>query len=108
MSAVAIQAVLLPLFPVKTADVQFYIIACMMTTQGREEESADFRKYLPDLSIPRFVTAKSQNPYEYSKFFQDNQAPPWLFALTKAWEKLLEEPFKGVTSTGKSYHFAKA
>ena len=31
---------------------------------------------------------------------QDNRAPPWLYDLTKVWEKLLEEPYKGVTNDG--------
>jgi len=31
---------------------------------------------------------------------QDNRAPPWLYDLTKVWEKLLEEPYKGITSDG--------
>jgi hypothetical protein len=31
---------------------------------------------------------------------QDNRAPPWLYDLTKVWEKLLEEPYKGITNDG--------
>lgn len=31
---------------------------------------------------------------------QDNRAPPWLYDLTKTWEKLLKEPYKGVTNDG--------
>lgn len=31
---------------------------------------------------------------------QDNRAPPWLYDLTKVWEKLLEESYNGVTSDG--------
>ncbi|PVI05020.1 hypothetical protein DM02DRAFT_668712 [Periconia macrospinosa] len=65
-----------------------------------ENASAAFRAHLPDLSTPRFTTAAKQDPYEYSKFFKDNHAPPWLFDLTQAWEKLYAEPFKGVTSDG--------
>ncbi|KAF1847459.1 uncharacterized protein K460DRAFT_306653 [Cucurbitaria berberidis CBS 394.84] len=62
--------------------------------------SAGFRAHLPDLSSPRFTTAAKQNIYEYAKCMQDNRAPPWLYDLTKVWEKLLEEPYKGVTSDG--------
>ncbi|KAF1968488.1 hypothetical protein BU23DRAFT_558522 [Bimuria novae-zelandiae CBS 107.79] len=65
-----------------------------------EEASAAFRAHLPDLKTPRFQTAAKQDVYEYAKFFRDNHAPPWLFDLTQAWEKLYEEPFKGVTSDG--------
>jgi hypothetical protein len=31
---------------------------------------------------------------------QDNRAPPWLYDLTKVWEKLLEAPYTGVTNDG--------
>lgn len=65
-----------------------------------EEASAGFRAHLPDLSSPRFTSAAKQNIYEYAKCMQDNRAPPWLYDLTKVWEKLLEEPYKGVTNDG--------
>lgn len=65
-----------------------------------ENASSAFREHLPDLSIPRFTTAAKQDLYEYAQFFKDNHAPPWLFELTQAWEKLYDEPFKGVTSDG--------
>lgn len=65
-----------------------------------DEASAGFRAHLPDLSSPRFTSAANQNIYEYSKCMQDNRAPPWLYDLTKVWEKLLEEPYKGVTNDG--------
>ena len=32
---------------------------------------------------------------------QDNRRQPWLYDLTKVWEKLLAEPYKGVTNDGK-------
>lgn len=65
-----------------------------------DEASAGFRAHLPDLSSPRFTTAAKQSVYEYAKEMQDNRAPPWLYDLTKTWEKLLEEPYTGVTSDG--------
>ncbi|KAH7374304.1 hypothetical protein BKA66DRAFT_443497 [Pyrenochaeta sp. MPI-SDFR-AT-0127] len=65
-----------------------------------DEASAGFRAHLPDLSSPRFTTAAKQNIYEYAKCMQDNRAPPWLFDLTKVWEKLLQEPYKGVSNDG--------
>lgn len=61
-----------------------------------------FRQYLPDLNQPRFQISKTQSPYEYVEAFQRNQAPPWIYNLTRAWESLLEEPYKGVTSDGMS------
>lgn len=66
-----------------------------------DEASAGFRAHLPDLSSPRFTSAAKQNIYEYVQCMQDNRAPPWLYDLTKVWEKLFEEPYKGVTSVGK-------
>jgi hypothetical protein len=65
-----------------------------------DEASAGFRAHLPDLSSPRFTSAAKQNPYEYTKCMQDNRAPPWLHDLTKVWEQLLAEPYKGVTNDG--------
>ncbi|KAF2821381.1 hypothetical protein CC86DRAFT_373723 [Ophiobolus disseminans] len=66
-----------------------------------DQASAGFRAHLPDLSSPRFTSAAKQNIYEYAECMQDNRAPPWLYDLTKVWEKLLEEPYKGVTNDGK-------
>lgn len=66
-----------------------------------DEASAGFRSHLPDLSSTRFTTAAKQNIYEYVKDMQDHRAPPWLYDLTKVWEKLLEEPYKGITNDGK-------
>lgn len=66
-----------------------------------DEASVAFRQHLHDLSTPRFTTAAKQTVYEYAKDMQDNRRPPWLYDLTKVWEKLLAEPYKGVTSDGK-------
>jgi hypothetical protein len=65
-----------------------------------DQASAGFRAHLPDISSPRFTSAAKQDIYEYVKCMQDNRAPPWLYDLTKVWEKLLEEPYKGVTNDG--------
>jgi hypothetical protein len=65
-----------------------------------DQASAGFRAHLPDLSSPRFTSAAKQNIYEYVECMQDNRAPPWLYDLTKVWEKLLEEPYRGVTNDG--------
>jgi len=59
-----------------------------------------FRNYLPDLNLPRFRVAKTQSPYEYSEALRINRQPPWLYNLTETWKRLLEEPYKGVTSDG--------
>jgi hypothetical protein len=64
--------------------------------------SAAFRAHVPDLTSPRFTTAKQQDVYQYADHFHTNHAPPWLFDLTQAWEKLYNEPYRGVTADGKS------
>lgn len=64
------------------------------------EKMADFRQHLPNLNSPRFEVAKEQNPYEYTDAFLKNHHPPWLHDLTKTWEKLLEEPYRGITTDG--------
>jgi hypothetical protein len=65
-----------------------------------DQASAGFRAHLPDLDSPRFTSAAKQNVYEYTKCMQDNRAPPWLHDLTKAWETLFAEVYKGVTNDG--------
>lgn len=66
-----------------------------------EEASVAFRQHLHDLNTPRFTTAAKQTAYEYVKDMKDNRHPPWLYDLTKVWEKLEAEPYKGVTNDGK-------
>jgi hypothetical protein len=63
-------------------------------------EPSTFRRYLPDLSSPRFANARDQDAYEYVAEFRRTQRPAALFKLTQAWENLLEEPFTGVTTDG--------
>ena len=64
-------------------------------------ETSDSRSHLPDLNSERFRIAKTQSPYEYSNAFQTKHHPPWLYNLTQAWEKLLAEPYHGLTTDGK-------
>lgn len=64
------------------------------------ERPGAFRKYLPDLNIPRFTTMQRQNAHQYAHDFKDLKVPPWLHGLYEHWLKLYEEPFKGVTSDG--------
>ncbi|KAK2812252.1 hypothetical protein FQN50_001610 [Emmonsiellopsis sp. PD_5] len=71
-----------------------------MSTPTFKAKSAEFRQYLPDLSIPRFQTAKDQDAYSYAATFKETKNPPWLYNLTKIWEQLYEESFKGITSNG--------
>lgn len=72
----------------------------MTTAETFQRSSEAFREHLPDLSVPRFTTAKEQNAYEYADAFKQNHVPPWLYNLTETWKELLEEPFKGVTTDG--------
>jgi hypothetical protein len=72
-----------------------------MTAATFEKASAEFRQHLPDLSTPRFTTAKEQDAYQYSEAFQTKKQPPWIYNLTQVWKTLYQEPFKGVTADGK-------
>ncbi len=75
-----------------------------MSSTTFEQNAAAFRQHLPDLNTPRFQIAKQQDAYEYADAFKTKHQPPWLWELTQAWEKLLAEPYKGVTADG-STHF---
>jgi hypothetical protein len=70
------------------------------STNSSEKSGSIFRQHMPDLSSPRFQIAKQQTPYEYFESFEKNHQPPWLYNLTKAWEQLLEDPYKGLTADG--------
>ena len=59
-----------------------------------------YRKYLPDLSIPRFTIMKQQDANVYATEFKEKGNPPWLHALWLQWRKLFAEPFRGVTNDG--------
>ncbi|KAF2225896.1 hypothetical protein BDZ85DRAFT_317022 [Elsinoe ampelina] len=64
--------------------------------------SGAYREHLPDLSIPRFTTMKTQDAHEYAdEFLNKGHQPPWLYALYKHWRSLFGQPYKGVTSDGK-------
>jgi len=73
----------------------------MTDPKAPDDGAADYRKHLPDLSIPRFTSMKKQDAHEYAhEFIKDKHQPPWLFALYKHWRSLFEEPFKGITTDG--------
>lgn len=67
-----------------------------------QESASSFRRYLPDLTDLRFVNARELDSYEYVAEFRKTRHPAALHQLTKTWEKLLEEPFLGVTADGTS------
>lgn len=71
-----------------------------MSATEFEKSVVGFRQHLPDLNTPRFEGAKDQDAHEYAKAFQETHHPPWLYALTEAWKRLLEEPYSGVTTDG--------
>ncbi|KAK0656361.1 hypothetical protein B0T16DRAFT_318664 [Cercophora newfieldiana] len=60
----------------------------------------EYRKHLPDLSTPRFMTMQQQDAHEYAKAFIEGGNPPWLHALYLHWRELFKEPFKGITNDG--------
>ncbi|KIW39403.1 uncharacterized protein PV06_09173 [Exophiala oligosperma] len=63
-------------------------------------KSSAYRRYLPDLSIPRFTTMKTENAHVYAQRFKESGVPPWIHSLWLHWQKLLSEPFRGVTNDG--------
>jgi len=70
------------------------------THSHAQTDTNSFRKHTPDLSLPRFQTAKVQNAYEYAHTFNSKQQPPWLYKLTQAWQQLYEQPYRGVSTDG--------
>lgn len=72
----------------------------MSTT--KDNVTGEYRQYLPDLSIPRFTTMKTQDAHEYAHAFKTKHIPPWLYALYEHWRDLYEEPFQGITTDGTS------
>ena len=62
--------------------------------------TSPFRDHLPDLNSERFRVSKTQDPYSYVEAFKTRHHPPWLYNLTQAWEKLLAQPYHGLTSDG--------
>ncbi|CRG86182.1 hypothetical protein PISL3812_03185 [Talaromyces islandicus] len=70
----------------------------MLTAE--HEPTGEYRQYLPDLSIPRFTTMKTQDAHEYAHAFKTKHIPPWLYALYEHWRDLYEEPFQGITTDG--------
>lgn len=72
--------------------------------QTTDMPESEYRRHLPDLSIPRFTTMAKQNAHEYAHEFKTNGNPPWLHALYLHWRALLQEPYRGVTSDGNVIH----
>lgn len=66
-----------------------------------QQAAAEFRQFLPDLSLPRFTKAKEQDCYSYAETLLCEKHPPWIYNLAQTWEKLYRQPFKGLTSDGK-------
>ncbi|KIW21121.1 hypothetical protein PV08_01701 [Exophiala spinifera] len=65
-----------------------------------DSKESPYRQYLPDLSTPRFTTMKTENAHEYARRFKEGGQPPWIHGLWLHWQKLLSEPFHGVTNDG--------
>lgn len=73
-----------------------------------EKPTGEYRQYLPDLSLKRFQVMCTQDAHEYAHDFKTMKQPPWLHGLYSHWLDLLQEPFKGVTTDGKSNCVTKA
>lgn len=67
-----------------------------------EKPTGEYRQYLPDLQQKRFQVMSTQDAHEYARDFKTLKQPPWLHALYMHWLELLQEPFKGVTTDGRS------
>ncbi|KAJ1327413.1 DUF3500 domain-containing protein [Microdochium nivale] len=61
---------------------------------------AGFRQHLPDLSQPRFVALAAADAHTHAAELLERRRPPWLHGLYEHWMRLLQEPFRGVTSDG--------
>ncbi|KAH6845229.1 hypothetical protein B0I37DRAFT_328307 [Chaetomium sp. MPI-CAGE-AT-0009] len=72
-----------------------------MASEEQHSGDAAYRQYLPDLTTPRFTTMQTQDAEEYAKAFKENGVPPWLHGLYLHWQKLFQEPFKGITNDGR-------
>ncbi|KAI0483335.1 hypothetical protein GGR56DRAFT_238636 [Xylariaceae sp. FL0804] len=72
----------------------------MASETKQEAQHGEFRRYLPDLSTPRFTTLAQNDAHGHALELTEKQAPPWLHGLYQHWRKLLQEPFKGVTNDG--------
>lgn len=72
----------------------------MESAKPQTARGSAFRKYLPDLSIPRFTTMKKQDAHVYAEEFKKGGQPPWLHALYLHWMELYKQPFQGITTDG--------
>lgn len=72
-----------------------------MASQAEQDaQHGDFRQYLPDLSTPRFTTLAQCDAHSHARELTEKQRPPWLYGLYMHWQKLLQEPYKGITNDG--------
>ncbi|KAK2046728.1 hypothetical protein LZ31DRAFT_574342 [Colletotrichum somersetense] len=76
----------------------------MSGNQDQQPHGGEYRQHLPDLTIPRFTTMRSQNAHEYAEAFIKGGNPPWLHALYRHWRELFKEPFTGITTDGTVRH----
>ncbi|KAI1491588.1 hypothetical protein F5X96DRAFT_693091 [Biscogniauxia mediterranea] len=72
----------------------------MTPPADQESQHGEFRKYLPDLSTPRFTTLAQNDAYGHARELKEKQSPPWLYGLYMHWRKLFQEPYKGITTDG--------
>jgi hypothetical protein len=72
-----------------------------MSTLEGDEHGSEYRQYLPDLTDERFTRMQKQDAHEYAAAFKESGQPPWFHALYLHWQKLADEPLRGVTTDGK-------
>jgi len=71
-----------------------------MPATAVERYDYGFCHYIPDLNTPRFQVAKEQDAYSYAETSNTEYRPLWLYNLCQTWQRLFEEPYKGVTTNG--------
>lgn len=74
------------------------------TSQG--PQAGAFRKYLPDLTLPRFTSMQGLNAHEYAHNFKTSGQPPWIHGLFLHWRELFKDPFRGITTDGTKNNLA--
>ncbi|RYP78773.1 hypothetical protein DL770_006832 [Monosporascus sp. CRB-9-2] len=72
----------------------------MTSAAKQDSQHGEFRQCLPDLSSPRFTTLAQCDAYSHARELTEHHRPPWLYGLYTHWQKLLQEPFKGITNDG--------
>jgi hypothetical protein len=72
----------------------------LIIMEDNKHHGSAFRKYLPDITTPRFTTMRKQTAREYAEQFKEGGPPPWLYGIWRHWRELYKEPYLGLTNNG--------